>query len=82
MEGAQAMDADSTSPNRFGISLGLKSERFRAQELGVHPITLRRARVAGDLGFVTIGTRVFYSDRHITAWLARHERAVRQAEAA
>jgi hypothetical protein len=63
-----------TSSNRFNITPGLKSERFRADELGIHRITLARARAAGSLGFLLIGSRVFRSDFHITEWLARNER--------
>jgi hypothetical protein len=61
--------------NEFGISAGLKSEQYRADEIGVHRLTLLRARFAGRLGYVRIGNRIFYSPSHIVAWLRQNEKA-------
>jgi hypothetical protein len=72
----------SHSANRFGISQGLKSEQHRADEIGVHRITLARARAAGDLSFIRIGDRVLYSDQHIIEWLERCERKAKARKTA
>ena len=37
-------------------------------------MTETRHRASGKLGFYKIGTRVFYSQRHIEDFLSRHER--------
>lgn len=60
-------------PQRFDLAPGLKSEQFRAAEIGVHRHTLLRARSRGELAFVRIGDRVLYSAEHIAAWLVRNE---------
>ncbi len=71
-----------TEAHRFNVTLGLKSEQFRAAELGIHRITLQRARKAGELGFVRIGDRPMYSHEHIVAWLERNEHQARGKKAA
>ena len=73
------MATDTSSGNRFNITPGLKSEAFRAAELGVHRITLLRARKSGALGFVRIGDRVFFAAEHIVQWLEANERPAKKA---
>ncbi len=70
--------AQPNPPNKFSLAPGLKPEKFRADELGVHRITLARARNAGALAFVRIGDRIFYSERHVSEWLERNERPARE----
>jgi hypothetical protein len=74
MRSDDTANSASGTPNRFNIAAGLKGEKFRAAELGLHPITLARARAKGELGFIRLGDRVLYGDEHITAWLQRNER--------
>lgn len=63
-----------TTPNRFNLQPGLRSEGVRIKELGgVSRADMRRARQNGDLGFVKIGGRFFYTPEHIEAWLRRNE---------
>jgi hypothetical protein len=71
--------SDSSTSTRFNLAPGPKGERFRAAEIGVHPITLARARGRGELAFVRLGDRVLYSHEHIAEWLERNERRARRA---
>jgi hypothetical protein len=66
-------EPNAVAPQRVGIASGVRSQRFRAEELGVSEKTLMRARLRGDLAFFKIGEKVFYSDEHISDWLSRHE---------
>lgn len=49
------------------------SKEFR-ELVGISRPTEHRARANGKLGCYKIGTRIFYSDKHIEDFLARHER--------
>lgn len=75
------MDAENSSRNRFNITPGLRSQQYRADEIGVHRITLTRARAAGDLACYKVGDRVLISDEQIADWLERHERPARKVAA-
>lgn len=59
--------------NRFNLAAGLRCEAERAKELGISRAMLRRARQNGDLSFIRIGDRPFYSIQHIETWLRRNE---------
>lgn len=71
----QANKKRQANPDRFDLAPGLKSERYRATEIGVHRHTLLRARSRGELAFVRIGDRILYAAEHIADWLARNEQA-------
>src|SRR5690606_3889823 len=53
----------------------LWTEQALAEELGVHPATLARARRAGLLGYTRVGHRVRYTAAHLAAYLALQEHA-------
>lgn len=55
----------------------ISSKEFRAIT-GLSRMTETRHRTSGNLGFYKIGTRVFYSQQHISDFLARHERPARE----
>lgn len=50
----------------------ITSKEFR-EMTGLSRMTETRHRASGRLGFYKIGTRVFYSQHHITDFLTRHE---------
>ncbi len=52
----------------------LMSEVEAARKCGVSRITLLRMRQAGKIGFYRIGTRVLFSEAHISEFLGRVER--------
>lgn len=52
----------------------LMSEVEAARRCGVSRITLLRMRKAGKIGFYRIGTRVLFSESHISEFLNRVER--------
>ena len=76
------MDTANNSTNRFNLAPGLKSEAFRADEIGFHRITLARARKAGRLGFIRVGDRPMYLPDHVAAWLESMERPAQSGKAA
>lgn len=65
--------------SRYGLTPGLKSETVRAAEVGVHRITLLRARQRGELAYLRVGDRILYTPEHITEWLERCERPAKAA---
>lgn len=68
------MNTAPDSASRFNLAPGLKSETFRAAEIGFHRITLARARRAGLLGFIRVGDRPMYLPDHVITWLESLER--------
>src|SRR5260370_20051611 len=54
-------------------------EKQAAKRLGVARITLLRAREAGRIRFFRIGTRVLYSEEHISEFLQLCESSGRQS---
>lgn len=74
MQATNSIPTESGLSGRYGIAPGVKTERFRAEELDLHPATLARARSRGHLGFLRVGDKVYYSREHIEQWLARNER--------
>lgn len=54
----------------------ISSKEFR-DLTGLSRMTETRHRVSGSLGFYKIGSRVFYSQQHISDFLARYERPAR-----
>jgi excisionase family DNA binding protein len=59
--------------NEGGNGMGMLSEKQAAERLGISRITLLRARKAGRIGYFKIGSRVVYSERHLTDFLASVE---------
>jgi excisionase family DNA binding protein len=57
----------------------LLSEKQAAERLGIARITLLRAREAGRIRFFRIGTRVLYSEEHISEFLLLCESNGRQS---
>jgi len=49
------------------------SEKEAAQLLQVSPMTVRRYRDRGELGFYQLGSRIFIGESHITAFLEKSE---------
>ncbi len=57
------------------------SEKETAKLLQVSPMTIRRHRERGTLGFYQLGNRIFIGESHITAFLENSERkAIRKGE--
>lgn len=54
----------------------LTEEEF-AERVGVSKITIWRLRRAGKVAHYKIGTRVLYSEMHVSEFLSRYERAAR-----
>jgi excisionase family DNA binding protein len=54
----------------------LTEEEF-AERVGVSKITIWRLRRAGRVAHYKIGTRILYSDMHVSEFLSRYERPVR-----
>ncbi|HEX8264584.1 MAG TPA: helix-turn-helix domain-containing protein [Pyrinomonadaceae bacterium] len=53
------------------------TEKETAQILGLSPMTVRRRRENGELGFYKAGRRVLISEKHIADYLAACERSVK-----
>src|SRR2546426_3482913 len=66
------MEATKSYPN-------LPSEKQAAKRLGIARITLLRAREAAHIRFFRIGTRVLYSEEHISQFLQLCESNGRQS---
>ncbi len=49
------------------------SEKETAKILQVSPMTVRRYRERGSLGFYQLGSRIFIGESHITAFLEKSE---------
>jgi putative molybdopterin biosynthesis protein len=54
----------------------LTEEEF-AERVGVSRITIWRLRREGKVAHYKIGTRVLYSEMHVSEFLSKHERAAR-----
>ncbi|GBQ27455.1 hypothetical protein AA0472_2406 [Acetobacter estunensis NRIC 0472] len=56
------------------MCVSLHTEKEAAARLGVSPVTLRRERMDGRIGYLKIRSRVRYTDVHLNDYLARNEK--------
>ena len=59
----------------------LTSDEFR-NIVGISRPTEHRQRTAGKLSCYKIGTRIFYSEKHVEDFLARHEQTAKSEKQA
>jgi excisionase family DNA binding protein len=64
----------SSKTSQTPLCLTTYTEQQAAKAIGVHPITLSRARTAGTIRFHRIGRRVVYSEQQIRDFLKATER--------
>ena len=56
-----------------------KTREEMARHLKISVPTLDRLRYAGEIGYVAIGTRVLFTERHAEELLARKDRKARES---
>lgn len=59
--------------NEAKLSKKLRSAREAAEQLGISKPTLCRLMQRGEISFYKVGSRVLFSDEHISAFLASCE---------
>jgi len=73
---------DEETRQKYSLAPGLRTEEFRADELGISRATLARARQRGEIAWTRLGDRPFYSHLHVSEWLEGLERKATAAAGA